>query len=50
MLPLNFKLYLRKEVLGLKAKRLFKNKQKPAMFVTDDFASVTEINYLLIDA
>lgn len=49
-LPLNFKLYLRKEFLGNKAKRLFKNKQELAMLLIDDFAPVTEVNYLLIDA
>jgi len=48
-LPLNFKLYLSKESLGNKAKKLFRNKQELAMLLIDDFVPVTEVTYLLID-
>lgn len=49
-IPLNFKLYLRKQFYGRRAKKLFKNKQELAMLLIDEFAPVTETTYLLIDA
>ncbi|WP_265442765.1 IS701-like element ISCth16 family transposase [Acetivibrio straminisolvens] len=49
-LPLNFKLYLRKQFFGQKAKKLFKNKQELAMQLIDEFTPVTETTYLLVDA
>ncbi len=49
-LPLNFKLYLRKQFFGTKTKRLFKNKQQLAMQLMDEFVPVTETTYLLVDA
>ena len=49
-IPLNLKLYLRKQFLGKKAKKLFKNKQELAMELMDEFIPATEITYLLIDA
>ena len=49
-LPLSFKLYLRKDFFGNRAKRYFKNKQELAITLIDDFYPVNEITYLLIDA
>lgn len=49
-LPLNFKLYLRKQFFGQKSKKLFKNKQQLAMQLIDEFMPVTETTYLLVDA
>jgi hypothetical protein len=49
-LPLNFKLYLRKQFFGKRAKKYFKNKQQLAMELIDEFLPVTETTYLLIDA
>lgn len=53
-LPLSFKLYLRKQFFGNKAKKLlkklFKNKQQLAMQLTDEFVPVTQTTYLLVDA
>jgi len=49
-LPLNFKLYLRKQFYGSKFKKLFKNKHELAMQLVDEFTPATETNYLLVDA
>lgn len=49
-LPLSFKLYLRKEFFGSRAKKYFKNKQELAISLIDEFYPVTEATYLLIDA
>ena len=49
-LPLNYKLYLRKQYFGKKAKKYFKNKQQLAMQLIDEFVPATEITYLLVDA
>ena len=49
-LPQNFKLYLRKQFFGNKAKKYFKNKQELAMQLIDEFIPVTETTYLLVDA
>ena len=49
-LPLECKLYLRKQFFGSKAKKNFKNKQGLAMQLIDEFIPVTEITYLLVDA
>ena len=49
-LPLNFKLYLRKQFFGSKAKRHFKNKHELAMQLVDEFTPATKTNYLLVDA
>ncbi|MCR4435758.1 MAG: IS701 family transposase [Clostridiales bacterium] len=49
-MPLNFKLYLREQFFGKKAKKLFKNKQQLAVQLIDEFLPVTEVTYLLIDA
>jgi hypothetical protein len=49
-LPQNFKLYLRKQFFGNKAKKYFKNKQELAMQLIDEFTPVTETTYLLVDA
>lgn len=49
-LSLDFKLYLRKQFFGTKAKKLFKNKQQLAMQLMDEFIPVTETTYLLVDA
>lgn len=49
-LPLSFKLYLRKQYFGKKAKKYFKNKQQLAMQLIDEFLPSTEITYLLVDA
>lgn len=49
-LPLNFKLYLRKQFFGKKAKRHFKNKHELAMQLVDEFTPATETTYLLVDA
>lgn len=48
-MPLNFKLYLREQFFGKKAKKLFKTKQQLAMQLIDEFLPVTEVTYLLID-
>ena len=48
--PLNFKLYLKKEFFDKKARKYFKNKQELAMELIDEFLPVTEVTYLLIDA
>jgi len=48
-LPLNFKLYLRKQFFG-KNKRHFKNKHELAMQLVDEFTPVTNTTYLLVDA
>lgn len=49
-LPLNFKLYLRKQFLGKKAKIHFKNKHELAMQLVDEFTPATETTYLLVNA
>jgi hypothetical protein len=49
-LPLHFKLYLRKQYFGSKAKRHFKNKHELAMQLVDEFVPASTITYLLIDA
>jgi hypothetical protein len=49
-LPLNFKLYLRKQYFGSKAKRHFKNKHELAMQLVDEFVPASTTTYLLIDA
>jgi len=49
-LPLNYKLYLRKQYFGNKAKKYFKNKQQIAIHLIDEFVPATEITYLLVDA
>lgn len=49
-LPLNFKLYLRKQFFGSKAKRHFKNKHELAMQLVNEFTLVTKTNYLLVGA
>lgn len=49
-LPINFKLYLREQFFGKKAKKLFRNKQQLAMQLIDEFMPVTEATYLLVDA
>lgn len=48
--PLSYKLYLRKEFLGKKAAKRFRNKQELAMDLIDEFTPVTDVNYLLIDS
>jgi hypothetical protein len=45
-LPLNFKLYLRKQFFGNKAKRHFKNKHELAIQLVDEFIPATETTYL----
>jgi hypothetical protein len=49
-LPIDYKLYLRKQFFGNKAKKYFKNKQELAMQLIDEFTPVTETTYLLVDA
>ena len=49
-LPLNFKLYLRKQFFGTKAKRHFKNKHELAMQLVDEFVPASTVTYLLVDA
>lgn len=49
-LPQNFKLYLRKQHFGKRAKKYFKNKQQLAMQLIDEFVPATETTYLLVDA
>lgn len=49
-LPLNYKLYLRKQFFGKRAKKLFKNKHELAIHLVDEFVPATEITYLLVDA
>ncbi|GAE90684.1 hypothetical protein JCM21531_4317 [Acetivibrio straminisolvens JCM 21531] len=44
-LPLNFKLYLRKQFFDKKVKKLFKNKQEQTMQPIDEFMPVAEIMY-----
>ena len=48
-LPLDYKLYLRKQFFGTKAKKLFRNKQQLAMQLMDEFIAATETTYLLVD-
>lgn len=49
-LLLDYKLYLKKQFFDTKVKKLFKNKQRLAMQLMDEFMSVTETTYLLVDA
>lgn len=49
-IPLNYKLYLRKEFLRKKAAKFFRNKQELAMDLIDEFVPVTDVTYLLIDS
>ena len=49
-MPLNYRLYLRREFLGKKANKLFKSKPQLAKQLIDEFAPVTEVTYLLIDS
>jgi len=46
-LPLNFKLYLRKQYFGKRANKYFKNKHQLAMQLIDEFVPVTKTTYLL---
>lgn len=48
--PLNYRLYLRKEFLGKKSNKLFRSKPELAKLLINEFAPVTEITYLFIDA
>lgn len=49
-LPLNFKPYLRKQFFGKRAKKHLKSKHQLAIQLIDEFESVTENTYLLIDS
>lgn len=49
-LPQGYKLYLRKEFFGKRAKKHFKNKQELAIDLINEFMPVTERTYLLLDS
>lgn len=47
---MDYKIYLKEENFGKKAKKHFKTKQQLAMELISEFKPVTEVTYLLIDA